>query len=132
MKPVIEIKNLTCQFSSTRAVNGIDLKINKGSICALLGPNGAGKSTTIKSLMGLQPQYTGEIEVLGVSSKALTKNELQRIGYVSEDQKLPGWMTTKQLMNYCRPLYPTWDQERHENESSSHRFYLLPPKHTYP
>ena len=111
MKPVIEIKNLTCQFSSTRAVNGIDLKINKGSICALLGPNGAGKSTTIKSLMGLQPQYTGEIEVLGVSSKALTKNELQRIGYVSEDQKLPGWMTTKQLMNYCRPLYPTWDQE---------------------
>ena len=111
MKSVIKINNLVCQFGSTRAVNGISLEIEESSICALLGPNGAGKSSVIKSLMGLYPQYSGQIKTLSRDSKKLSTIELQNIGYVSEDQKLPGWMTVSNLMQYCKALYPSWDQE---------------------
>jgi ABC-2 type transport system ATP-binding protein len=35
--------------------------------------------------------------------------EFRKIGYVSENQELPGWMTLRQFLDYCAPLYPTWD-----------------------
>jgi ABC-2 type transport system ATP-binding protein len=51
----------------------------------------------------------GEATVLGMPSKALDPATLARIGYVSENQKLPEWMTVRQLIDFCKPLYPTWD-----------------------
>ena len=47
--------------------------------------------------------------MLGTASRNLGREEFERIGYVSENQKMHEWMTVKQLMDYCRPLYPTWD-----------------------
>jgi ABC-2 type transport system ATP-binding protein len=47
--------------------------------------------------------------VLGVDSRRLGRAELARIGCVSESQALPDWMTVRQLVEFCRPLYPTWD-----------------------
>ena len=34
-----------------------------------------------------------------------------RIGYVSENQELPGWMTVRELLDYLAPFYPTWDRD---------------------
>jgi ABC-2 type transport system ATP-binding protein len=76
----------------------------------MLGANGAGKTTTIKLLMNLLRPTRGRARVLGCDSRSLGVRERQRIGYVSENQKLPGWMTAAQLMAYCRPLYPSWDE----------------------
>jgi ABC-2 type transport system ATP-binding protein len=78
-------------------------------VFALIGPNGAGKTTTIKLLMNLVRPSRGRATVLGTDSRRLGVREFQRIGYVSENQKLPEWMTTGELLEYCRPLYPTWD-----------------------
>jgi ABC-2 type transport system ATP-binding protein len=47
--------------------------------------------------------------VLGVDTRRLGVREFRSIGYVSENQKLPDWMTVSQLLAFCRPLYPTWD-----------------------
>jgi ABC-2 type transport system ATP-binding protein len=47
--------------------------------------------------------------VLGIPSTRLGPRDLQRIGYVSASQRLPEWMTTEQLLDFCRPLYPSWD-----------------------
>jgi ABC-2 type transport system ATP-binding protein len=91
------------------AVHDLNLSVQEGSVCALLGPNGAGKSTTIKMLMNLLRPSSGEAVILGVNSARLGPSELTRIGYVSENQKLPVWMTVRQLLDYCRPFYPTWD-----------------------
>jgi ABC-2 type transport system ATP-binding protein len=48
--------------------------------------------------------------VLGVDSRKLGERELAQIGYVSENQQLPLWMTVRQFLDYCRPFYPTWDR----------------------
>ena len=106
---VIETHNLTRRFGRTEAVHALDLAVPAGSVCALLGQNGAGKTTTIKMLMSLLVPTAGEARVLGVDSRRLGPRQFEQIGYVSENQQLPLWMTVRQLLDYCRPFYPTWD-----------------------
>jgi ABC-2 type transport system ATP-binding protein len=85
------------------------MEVPMGRITAFLGANGAGKTTTIKLMLGLLRQDAGEVHVLGTDSRKLGPTCLQQIAYVSENQKLPLWMTVAQLLDFCRPLYPTWD-----------------------
>lgn len=108
---IIETQNLTRRYGRTEAVHELNLTVPEGSVCALLGPNGAGKTTTLKVLMNLLAPTAGTARVLGVDSRRLGEREFARIGYVSESQELPLWMTVRQLLNFCRPLYPTWDRE---------------------
>ncbi len=108
---IIETHNLTRRFGPTEAVHDLTLAVPEGSVCALLGPNGAGKSTTIKVLMNLLRPTAGWSRVFGVDSLQLGERERARIGYVSENQQLPLWMTVRQLLDYCRPFYPAWDRE---------------------
>ena len=109
MNPVMETKNLVRRFGKTDAVNDLTLSVPEGSIYAFLGPNGAGKTTTIKMLMNILRPTSGSARILGVDSTRLGPRELTQIGYVSENQKLPEWMTVGQFINYCRPMYPDWD-----------------------
>src|SRR6188474_852043 len=106
---IIETQNLTRRFGRMEAVHELNLAVPTGSVFALLGPNGAGKTTTLKLLMNLLPATAGSARVLGVDSRKLGERELAQIGYVSENQKLPEWMTVRQLLDYCRPFYPSWD-----------------------
>ena len=108
---IIETTDLTRRFGKMEAVHGLTLAVPEGSVLALLGPNGAGKSTTIKMLMGLIEPTSGTARVLGVDSRKLGEKEKAQIGYVSENQQLPLWMTVRQFLDYCRPFYPTWDRE---------------------
>jgi len=107
---IIETKHLTRRFGRTEAVHGLDLVVPTGSVFALLGSNGAGKTTTIKMLMNLLTPTAGAAQVFGVDSRQLGERERAQIGYVSENQQLPLWMTVRQLLDYCRPFYPTWDR----------------------
>jgi ABC-2 type transport system ATP-binding protein len=109
MQYAIETRNLSRRFGRTEAVVDLTMTVPAGSVFALVGPNGAGKTTTIKTLMNLLRPSAGEARVLGTDSRALGPATLQRIGYVSENQVLPEWMSVTDLMAYCRPLYPTWD-----------------------
>ncbi len=106
---IIETHNLSRRFMGTEALTGLDLSLAEGKVAALLGPNGAGKTTTIKLLMNLLTPSEGSARVLGVDSRRLGPTQFAQIGYVSENQQLPMWMTVQQLLDYCRPLYPTWD-----------------------
>lgn len=106
---IIETHALTRRFGRTEAVGGLDLAVPEGSVCSLLGQNGAGKSTTIKMLVNLLCPTSGTATVMGVDSRRLGPAQFERIGYVSENQQLPLWMTVRQLLDYCRPFYPTWD-----------------------
>jgi ABC-2 type transport system ATP-binding protein len=108
---VIETEGLSRTFGTLDAVHGLNLNVPAGSIFALIGPNAAGKTTTIKLLMNLLRPTRGTASVLGTRATALGVREWQRIGYVSENQQLPDWMTPTQLLAYCRPLYPAWDDE---------------------
>ena len=110
MADAVETADLTRTFRRLEAVRGLSLTVPAGSIFALIGPNGAGKTTTLKLLMNLIRPTRGHAKVLGVDSRRLRAADFQRIGYVSENQRLPEWMTADQLLAYCRPFYPSWDE----------------------
>lgn len=112
---IIETEKLTRRFGRTEAVHELTLAVPEGSVCALLGSNGAGKSTTIKLLMNLLASTAGSARVLGVDTRKLGERERAQIGYVSENQQMPLWMTVRQLLDYCRPFYPTWDRALEKN-----------------
>jgi ABC-2 type transport system ATP-binding protein len=120
---IIETDKLTRRFGRTEAVHELDLAIPQGSVTALLGPNGAGKTTTLKLLMNLLVPNSGRARLLGVDTRRLGEAQFARIGYVSENQELPLWMTVQQLLDYCRPFYPAWDRDL---EKSLLRQFELP------
>ncbi len=105
----IECENLSRSFGRVQAVHGLTLSVPTGSFFALLGPNGAGKTTLLKLLLNLLTPTGGSARVLGCESTGLKASHFRRIGYVADGQELPEWMTVSQLLDYCRPLYPTWD-----------------------
>ncbi len=108
---IIETTGLSRRYWRNEALRDLTLAIPTGSVFALVGSNGAGKTTAIKVLMNLLAPTAGTARVLGVDSRQLGEREFTQIGYVSENQKLPLWMTVQQLLDYCRPFYPTWDKE---------------------
>jgi ABC-2 type transport system ATP-binding protein len=109
MTHAIEASGVTRSFGRLDAVHELSLNVPTGSIFALIGPNGAGKTTTIKLLMNLIRPTRGAARVLGTDSRRLGSRDFERIGYVSENQRLPDWMTPDELLDYCRPFYPAWD-----------------------
>ena len=109
MSNAIQTVGLTKRFGRKTAVQDLTLAVPEGALFALLGPNGAGKTTTIKTLMNILHPSAGSATVLGVDSRRLDPPTLAQIGYVSENQSLPEWMTVDRLVAFCRSLYPTWD-----------------------
>lgn len=105
------------------ALHGLDLSVEKGQVCALLGRNGAGKTTTIHLLLDLIPASGGEARLFGTPVKKLTPAHRQRIGYVSENQKLPDWMHLRGFLDFLRPMYPAWDTGL---EAELRRIFALP------
>src|SRR5580692_2503030 len=92
---VFRAVELSKSYGKVQVLNAIDFEVPGGSVFGLIGPNGAGKTTTIKIL---QPT-SGHVEILGMDSRRLGPDDLTKIGYVSENQEMPGWMTVKYLMD---------------------------------
>ena len=105
----IETDQLSRRFRRTEAVHDLTFSVEAGSVHALLGPNGAGKTTTLRLLLNLLAPTSGAAHVFGVAAARLGGREYQRIGYVAEGQALPLWMTVRQFLDFCRPLYLQWD-----------------------
>ncbi len=85
--------------------------VPQGAIYALVGANGAGKTTMIKLMMNILRPTSGSASVLGFDSHEVTGAVFERIGYISENQEQPEWMTVAGLLEYMRPFYPQWDRE---------------------
>jgi ABC-2 type transport system ATP-binding protein len=111
MSCAIRTENLSKKFRRVEAVRGLNLEVAEGSIFALVGPNGAGKTTAIKVLMNIFGPSSGRGEVLGQDSTRLAGKAFTEIGYVSENQQMPGWMRVDYFFNYLRPFYPRWDRD---------------------
>lgn len=63
MKPILEVKNMTMDFGGLRAIDSVDLSIEKGQIAALIGPNGAGKTTFFNCITGIYTPTSGDIYI---------------------------------------------------------------------
>ena len=91
---VITVDRLSRRFGAKLALDGVNLNVPRGSVFGLVGANGAGKTTLIKHLLGLYRPQAGSVRVFGRDPVADPVGVLSRIGYLSEDNDLPGWMWT--------------------------------------
>jgi ABC-2 type transport system ATP-binding protein len=85
MENAIELVDVTKAFGRFKAVDGLSLRVPKGSMFGLLGPNGAGKTTTLRMIMNITAPDSGEIRILGHPMDRRTQN---RIGYLPEERGL--------------------------------------------
>jgi len=121
---MIGVTDLWKTFGRYDALRGLSFDVPDGSALALIGANGAGKTTTIKVLMNIYKPSRGMATVLGVDSTAISPRELAQIGYVSENQEMPGRLTVGEYLDYLRPFYPRWDKSL---ETLIRHQLLLPP-----
>lgn len=84
----IRTHNLTIDFASVRAVDGLNLEIPTGTVFGFLGPNGAGKTTTIRLLLGLLEPTEGNAEVLGFDTRIQSDRVRDRCGALLEHNGL--------------------------------------------
>jgi beta-exotoxin I transport system ATP-binding protein len=98
--PCIETFSLSKSYGHTKAVSGLDLKIECGEVFGFLGPNGAGKTTTIRMLLALQRQTSGRASVFGLDSQRDSVEIHARTGYLPGDLELFPRMTGRQHISW--------------------------------
>jgi ABC-2 type transport system ATP-binding protein len=125
MSDILRTVDLSKRFGKNVALDHMNMEVPEGSVYGLVGPNGAGKTTTIKLLMNLYEPTAGRAEVFGHDSRALSPWDFTQIGYVSENQEMPEWMTVEYFMAYLKPFYPSWDDAR---AAELLRQFDLPPE----
>ena len=109
VESVIIVSELTRRFGATTALASVSLSVTRGAVHGLVGANGAGKTTLIKHILGLLRAASGSVRVFGLDPVADPVAVLSRIGYLSEENDLPGWMRVDELIRYSRAFYPAWD-----------------------
>src|SRR5258708_40246457 len=67
---IIRVRDITVQFGSTRVLDRLNLDVKRGEILGFVGPSGAGKSVLTRTVIGLEPQVAGNIEVFGTDVDA--------------------------------------------------------------
>jgi branched-chain amino acid transport system ATP-binding protein len=85
-EPILETNGLTKEFRGFVAVNGVDLRVEAGSIHALIGPNGAGKTTCFNLLTKFLPPSRGSIRFKGRDITRLKPASVARLGLVRSFQ----------------------------------------------
>jgi ABC-2 type transport system ATP-binding protein len=113
MNNAIETAGLVKHFGATRALQGVDLRVRRGSVYGLLGPNGAGKTTTIRILATLVTPTAGSATVLGhdvVREAAAVRGKVSLTGqFASVDDDLSG---RENLVLVGRLLGTSWRAAR--------------------
>ena len=101
----IEVQDLTRDYNSERAVDGINFKVDQGEIFGYLGPNGAGKTTTIRILTGQLRPSAGSAKVMGCDVVADREALKPQIGVVFESQNLYERLSARDNLNFYARLY---------------------------
>jgi len=106
---VIETENLTKVFrgelgqKDVTALQGLELKVERGRVYAFIGPNGAGKTTTIKLLTRLLFPTSGNIKILGVENS--NPDAMLKVGYLPEQPGIYGYLTGEEFLDYIGRLF---------------------------
>ncbi len=112
---MIEIQQITKDFGKLRALDDLNLQLQKGECIALIGPNGCGKTTLIKSILGMVVPNKGNIIFNGKNIK--NDNEYRReIGYMPQIGRYPENMTIGHVIEMIKGI-------RHSSEQLDYELY---------
>lgn len=117
-QPIISIQNLHKAYGKNLILKGVNLEVAAGQIIGYIGPNGAGKSTTIKVLIGMISDFSGEVRVLGYDIRHEPLEVKKRIGYVPENALLYEVLTPMEYLQFIGRMYQMEDEliERRSKE----------------
>ncbi|SFB06989.1 MULTISPECIES: ABC transporter ATP-binding protein [unclassified Bacillus (in: firmicutes)] len=108
---MIEMKMVSKRFDRFKAVENVNLSIQRGSIYGLIGSNGAGKTTLIKLLAGIYLQDNGEVTI---DNEPVFENVSlkQKLFYIPDQPFFFSHYTTKQMARFYKSIYPSWSEAR--------------------
>jgi ABC-2 type transport system ATP-binding protein len=102
---MIETDNLTRHFGSLAAVQGLNLRVEKGELFGFLGPNGAGKTTTIRMMIGLLRPTAGTVRVAGHDVQQEPLAVKRAVGYLAQTPLLYDRLTGREFLRFLGGLY---------------------------
>jgi len=102
--PVVSFVNVSKQYGSLKAVDGLNLDLRPGETTALLGPNGAGKSTSLDMLLALRKPTSGRIKMFGSDPYHAVKSG--RVGAMLQSGGLMPEVTVRELVTLITKLQP--------------------------
>src|SRR2546430_7171603 len=108
---VVHVSEPTRRCGGTTALDSVSGPLPREAVYGLVGANGAGKTTLIRHFLGLLRAESGSVRVFGLDPVADPVGVLSRIGYLSEENDLPGWMRVDELIRYTSAFYPKWDDD---------------------
>jgi ABC-2 type transport system ATP-binding protein len=103
--PAIKCENLTKNYGTKKALDGLTLEVPECSIFGFLGPNGAGKTTTIRLLMGMGRPTSGKAWVCGQEVGSDTPVLRSNIGFLPDVPNFYGWMTGREYLTFTGGLF---------------------------
>jgi ABC-2 type transport system ATP-binding protein len=104
--PIIVLRDLKKSYDGkTYVLQGIDLEIFPGQIIGYIGPNGAGKTTTVKILIGMIPDFEGEVLVMGNNIAERPLEVKSRIGYIPETAAMYDVLTPMEYLRFIGQIY---------------------------
>ncbi len=109
---IVDFQNVHRAYTTDQEVlTGVTFSVESGQVVGLLGKNGAGKTTLLRIAMGMLDPQGGSVAVFGLDPRQQPMEIKRRVGYVSEDQILPPFLRTDQVIALHKGLYPTWDDD---------------------
>src|SRR5215212_11297505 len=110
----IDARGLRKTYGPTRALDGIDLRVEEGRILGIVGPNGAGKSTALHAMLGLIP-YQGELKVMGRDPWTERDQLMADVSFIADVAVLPRWIRVSQALDYVAGVHPRFDRAKAES-----------------
>lgn len=107
-QPMIDAQNLTAAYGSVTALNGVNLRVEKGEIFGLLGPNGAGKSTLLACIEGLHKPKQGQVQVGGLNVQSDSAATKRKLGIQLQKTALMDDLTVTELVEVYAALYEVY------------------------
>jgi ABC-2 type transport system ATP-binding protein len=101
----VEIRGLVKTFGGAKALDGVDITVEEGSIFGFLGPNGAGKTTTLRIMTGLARPTSGSVRILGTDAADADNDVRSRIGYLPDVPGFYEWMDAKEFLRFSARLF---------------------------
>ena len=107
---MIELKSLTKNYGNFRAVDNLNLTVNKGELFGFIGPNGAGKTTTIKMIGGLLEPSAGTVKIAGIDMQQQPEAAKGKIGFIPDRPYIYEKLTGMEFLKFTADLYGVPDE----------------------